>query len=173
VKWLAAALLAALVASALYWSAGLSSAGAQGQNQPEFQDAQGNSTLRYDFRMLENADGSGTPVPVGSVVAVDPQGDDLTYELDVYDGTDFPPAPLFSIDSDGELSYTGDALDYESLLQEGEDGVIVQTLDVTATDPDGYWSTAEVIVHLDDVEMPARMSAPAVEYAAAKTGESD
>ena len=116
--------------------------------------------------MSENADGSGTAVPVGSVIAVDPQGDDLTYELDVYDGTDFPPAPLFSIDGDGEISYTGDALDYESLLQEGEDGVIVQTLDVTATDPDGYWSTAEVIVHLDDVELPARMSAPTVEYAA-------
>ena len=165
VKWLAAALLTALIAGALYWSVGLSSAGAQTQNMPEFRDSQGNSTTRYDFRLKENADGSGTPVPVGSVIAVDPQGDELTYQLDVYDGTDNPPAPLFSIDSDGEMSYTGAALDYESLLQEGEDGVIVQTLDVTATDPDGYWSVAEVIVHLDDVEMPTQMNAPAVEYA--------
>ena len=166
VKWLAAALLAALVAGALYWSVGLSNAGAQTQNLPVFQDTQGNSTTRYDFRMKENADGSGTPVPVGSVIAVDPQGDDLTYQLDVYDGTDFPPAPLFSIGSDGEISYTGAALDYESLLQEGEDGVIVQTLNVTATDPDGYWSVAQAVVHLDDVEMPDWMNAPEVNYAA-------
>ena len=94
VKWLAAALLAALVASTLYWSVGLSNAGAQGQNRPEFQDDQGNPTLRYDFRLSENADGSETPVPVGSVIAVDPQRrrPDLL-ELAAYDGTDFPPAP--------------------------------------------------------------------------------
>ena len=37
---------------------------------------------------------------------------------------------------------------------------------MTATDPDGYWSAVQVVVHLDDVELPARMSAPSVEFGA-------
>ena len=90
----------------------------------------------------------------------------MIYSLQAYDGTDNPPAPPFSIDDDGEISYTGGALDYESLLEEGENEVTVQLMDVTATDPGGLTDTARVVVRLDDVELPARMDAPSVEFGA-------
>ena len=130
---------------------------------PVFRDGDGNSTENYQFSLRENADGSGTPVVVGSVIATDANNDDLIYSLRAYDGTDNPPAPLFSINDDGEISYTGSALDYESLLEEGENEVVVQDLDVIATDPGGLTDVARVVVYLDDVEVPARMDAPVVE----------
>ncbi len=132
---------------------------------PVLRDSDGNSTDRYQFSLRENADGSGTPIAVGSVTATDANNDDLIYSLEAYDGTDNPPAPPFSINDGGEISYTGGALDYESLLEEGEDEVTVQLMDVTATDSGGLSDTARVVVLLDDVEVPARMNAPTVEYA--------
>ena len=133
---------------------------------PVFRDGDGNSTENYQFSLRENADGSGTPIAVGSVAATDANNDDLIYSLHAYDGTDNPPAPPFSINDDGEISYTGSALDYESLLEEGEDEVTIQLMDVTAMDPGGLTDTARVVVRLDDVELPARMSAPSVEFGA-------
>ena len=114
-------------ASALYWGIGSSNAEAQGQNQPEFVDDQGNATLRYDFRMFENVDGSDTAVPVGSVIASDPNGDELTYTLTAYDGSDDPPAPLFSISSDGEISYTAQLWTTKACFRKARTGSLSRT----------------------------------------------
>ena len=65
----------------------------------------------YQFSLAENADGSGTPVVVGSVSATDPEGSDLTYILRLSFYSD-----KFAIDSDtGEMTYTGAGEDYESI----------------------------------------------------------
>ena len=64
----------------------------------------------YAFDLVENTDGSATPVALGAVAASDPEGATPTYRIVEGDGSS-----LFAIDaSTGALSYTGTGEDRES-----------------------------------------------------------
>ena len=87
----------------------------------------------YAFELAENADGSTTPVALGTVSATDPDDDALTYSIAA--GND---AGLFEIDaSTGELTYKGTGEDYESdtasyeLTVRASDGTLERDVAVT------------------------------------------
>ena len=64
----------------------------------------------YTFELAENADGSTSRVSLGTVAAVDPDGDTLAYSIEAGNG-----AGLFEIDAaSGELFYTGAGEDFEA-----------------------------------------------------------
>ena len=64
----------------------------------------------YAFDLVENADGSATPVALGAVSATDPEGSAPTYSI-----VEGNAAGLFAIDAaTGALSYTGTGENYES-----------------------------------------------------------
>ena len=66
----------------------------------------------YAFKLAENADGSTTPVALGTVSATDPEGATVPYSYSITAGND---ADLFEIDAGtGALSYKGTGEDYES-----------------------------------------------------------
>ncbi|MDE2639340.1 MAG: cadherin domain-containing protein [Chloroflexota bacterium] len=102
--------------------------------------------LRYAFDLAENADGSATPVALGSVSATDPNDDTVTYSIE--DGND---AGLFAISpTTGALTYIGEGEDYETgarshaLTVRASDGTldsdVVVTVNVTdvAEVPDDF-----------------------------------
>ena len=90
----------------------------------------------YAFTLEE---GVSEPTVLGRVRARDPEGDALTYELSVGDGT------RFAVDAEsGEVSYIGPGEDFES-------GFWSYALRVSATDSDGIAATAGVTVRILDV----------------------
>jgi ribosomal protein L27 len=89
-----------------------------------------------ELRIDEIAEGSDpvTNLHVGQFSATDPNGDPLTYSIVVYD-FNYDEIPGFNIDSDGNITYTGDSLDadqfrykYLSILITISDGVNEITL---------------------------------------------
>ena len=74
-------------------------------NPPDF------NVANFEFDLDENADGSTTPKPLGTVTATDPDNDNLTYFIT-------SATNKFRINSaTGELTYTGSGEDYETLQQ--------------------------------------------------------
>ena len=98
----------------------------------------------YAFDLAENADGSTTPIALGTVSATDPEGATLSYSIAA--GND---ADLFEIDaSTGALSYKGTGEDHES-------GTTSYALTVRASDGSLH-ADASVTVSVTDVaEAPA------------------
>ena len=87
----------------------------------------------YAFELVENTDGGETRIALGTVRAVDPEGDTVRYAL--VGGND---SGLFAIDeASGELFYVGPGEDYESgagpyeLTVRASDGT--HTVDATVT----------------------------------------
>ena len=73
-------------------------------------EAPGFGASSYAFALAENADGSETGIPLGTVSATDPEGESLSYSI--AGGND---SGLFAIDgSSGEVFYVGTGEDYES-----------------------------------------------------------
>ena len=106
----------------------------------------------YEFGLAEIADGSVTPVALGTVSATDPQGDTVTYSIAA--GND---AGLFEIDeSTGDLSYQGTGEDYESETKGYE-------LTVRASDGTNTTDVA-VTVRVTDVEEAPTFGAPSYEF---------
>ncbi|MDE0117597.1 MAG: hypothetical protein OXT07_13400, partial [bacterium] len=101
-----------------------------------------------DLTLLENSDGSETPIPVGSpVTAVDDNGDPVTYSVQ-------SPAD-FAIDSGGQITYTGPGVDRESITNHK----ITVTVAATSTGADGTATavTQDLTVDVEDVnEGPGR-----------------
>ena len=104
----------------------------------------------YSFTLAENADGSTTPVSVGTVSATDPDGDTVSYS---FVGNGFAIAS-----STGAITYTGSGENYESFLVPGS----AHLLTVTASDGSAS-NTAPVVVAVTDVdEAPGKPAAPTV-----------
>ena len=97
----------------------------------------------YTFELRENEDGRVRPVPLGTAVAEDPDGDEVTYAL--ASGA----ADLFAVGAgDGAVTYVGPGEDYETEPNRYE-------LTVSARDPRGAESRAQVIVKVVNVnELP-------------------
>ena len=68
----------------------------------------------YAFDLPENMDGATTPVEIGSVSAIDPSNPDSPHTRTISYVLDGADASSFSINNDGVITYTGDALDYET-----------------------------------------------------------
>ena len=99
----------------------------------------------YAFTLDENQDGRETPVAVGQVSALDPEGRAVTYTLDAGDET------RFALDAaTGRLTYTGPGEDAES--------VDAYTLAAGARDPDGAAASVEVTVTIGDLDEPGLLT---------------
>lgn len=97
------------------------------------------------FSLLENADGSERPVRLGTVIAVDPDGDSLTYSLESGD------MQRFTISSNGRLYYIGSGEDFES-------GPMQYHLKAQAADRFDGVAIADIVVEVIDVnEHPIAM----------------
>ena len=109
------------------------------ERPPEFTQA------RYAFDLSENRDGSGTPVELGAVEALDPNREDaLIYGIS--DGSsDFAIDPATGI-----LRYVGSGEDFETAPASYE-------LTVSASDPTGRSDRATVAVSITDVDEAARI----------------
>ncbi len=91
----------------------------------------------YTFSLDENADGSSTPVDVGSVSATDPETDTVTYYIN--DDT------LFNIDSStGVITYNGSGEDYESRTKQ-------YSLEITAGDGLSN-TTADFTININNID---------------------
>ena len=102
----------------------------------------------YGFDLPENTDGSTNRISLGTVSAVDPEGDTLTYSIEGGNA-----AGLFEIDAaSGELFYTGTGEDYET-------GSTSFELTVRASDGDQTTDTA-VTVNVTDVDEPVEVDPP-------------
>ncbi len=98
----------------------------------------------YGFELPENADGSANRISLGTVSAVDPEGDTLTYSIEGGNA-----AGLFEIDATGgELFYTGGGEDYET-------GSTSFELTVRASDGDQTTDTTATVNVTDVAEAPA------------------
>ena len=96
----------------------------------------------YRFRLRENEDGRGRPVPLGAVVAEDPDGDEVKYALASGAGH------LFAVGvGDGAVTYVGPGEDYETEPNRYE-------LTVRARDPHGAEALAPVVVEVVNVNEP-------------------
>ncbi len=97
----------------------------------------------YTFELRENEDGRVRPVPLGTAIAEDPDGDEVTYALAT------GAADLFAVGAeDGAVTYVGPGENYETEPNRYE-------LTVTARDPHGAASRAQVTVRLVNVnELP-------------------
>jgi len=94
-----------------------------------------------DLTLLENSDGSGTAIKVGSpVLAVDYNGDAVTYSVKSPAG--------FAIGSDGQITYTGAGVDREAIPKHQ----ITVTVAATSTGADGTATevTQEMTVDVED-----------------------
>ena len=88
----------------------------------------------YTFELRENEDGRFRAVPLGGVVAEDPDGDAVTYALAT------GAADLFAVGSrDGAVTYVGPGEDYETEPNRYE-------LTVSARDPHGAEARVPVVV---------------------------
>ena len=100
----------------------------------------------YRFGLEENAQGTVTPVPLGVLLARDPEGVAPVYSIVAGD-----PDGLFAIDAGtGALSYVGTGEDYES-------GTASHELTVRASDG-ALHSDATVIVEILDVKEPLALA---------------
>ncbi|MDE2663242.1 MAG: tandem-95 repeat protein [Gemmatimonadota bacterium] len=98
----------------------------------------------YAFELRENEDGRSRPVALDAVVAVDPDGDEVTYSLAAGDGTRFTVGSR-----DGTVQYVGAGEDYEAEPHRYE-------LSVRARDPHGAAAMVGVTVELTNAnEAPA------------------
>ena len=98
----------------------------------------------YGFDLPENTDGSANRISLGTVSAVDPEGDTLTYSIEGGNA-----AGLFEIDAaGGELFYTGGGEDYET-------GSTSFELTVRASDGDQTTDTTATVNVTDVAEAPA------------------
>ena len=93
----------------------------------------------YTFKLRENEDGRGRPVPLGAAVADDPDGDEVTYALASGAGHLFAVAAR-----DGAVTYVGPGEDYETEPNRYE-------LTVRARDPHGAEARALVVVEVVNV----------------------
>ncbi len=122
----------------------------------------------HQFSLPENQDGSETPVSLGTFPATDPDGDAITYFLQVETAS----STLEIVDRDGPyrinqstgvLSYTGPALDYEAYTPSQDGCTSVRSLRVILRDGNGGETAANARVCLTDVlEPPDRMPAPTI-----------
>ncbi|MXX35068.1 MAG: hypothetical protein F4Z50_09925, partial [Gemmatimonadetes bacterium] len=121
------------------WSASGGGGGPPPNRAPSFEPSE------YEFDLPENLDGSGLrPVDLGVVSATDPDNDRLTYALAEGDAQRFAVDPR-----DGTLMYTGPGEDFETPPN-------VYELVVQASDPDGEYAEADVVVRVVNVvELPA------------------
>ena len=102
----------------------------------------------YGFDLPENTDGSANRISLGTVSAVDPEGDTLTYSIEGGNA-----AGLFEIDAaSGELFYTGGGEDYET-------GSTSFELTVRASDGDQTTDTTAT-VNVTDVDEPVEGNPP-------------
>ena len=102
---------------------------------------------RYTFELRENEDGRVRPVPLGSALAEDPDGDEVTYAL--ASGT----ADLFAVGAqDGTVTYVGPGEDHETEPNRYE-------LAVSARDPHGAEARAQVTVVVTNVNEPPEAAA--------------
>ena len=93
----------------------------------------------YTFNLRENEDGRHRPVRLGSVVATDPDGDEVAYALVSGDGQRFAVGTR-----SGRLTYTGAGEDYEVEPNR-------YALKLRARDQHGAEATANVNVDVTDV----------------------
>ena len=97
----------------------------------------------YGFELSETSDGRVGGVSLGTVLAVDPTGEALSYRI-----VDGNGSGLFAIDgASGELSYVGGGEDYES-------GVTSHELTVRASDGADSTDTTVTVTVTDAVEAP-------------------
>ncbi len=98
----------------------------------------------YAFDLAENADGSATPVSLGTVSARDPEaGDTVEYSIVAGNG-----ASLFAIDgSTGALTYVGEGEDYETDAKS-------HALTIRASDGTLHADVAVTVNVTDVVEVP-------------------
>ena len=116
------------------WYAGL----AEKMGMPSFGEA------GYGFELSEAADGRVSGVLLGTVLAVDPNGEELSYRIVGGNGSG-----LFAIDgASGELSYVGGGEDYE-----GDTGPYEMT--VRASDGTHTIDTTVTVTITDAAEAPA------------------
>ena len=116
------------------WYAGL----AQTLGMPSFGEAD------YAFELSETAHGSVSRVLLGTVMAVDPNGESLSYGIVGGNGSG-----LFAIDeTSGELFYAGPGEDFES-------GVTTHELTVRASDGTHTIDTTVTVTVTDAAESPA------------------
>ena len=102
----------------------------------------------YGFDLPEDTDGSADRISLGTVSAVDPEGDTLTYSIEGGNA-----AGLFEIDAaSGELFYTGGGEDYET-------GSTSFELTVRASDGDQTTDTTAT-VSVTDVDEPVEVDPP-------------
>ncbi|MCY4557635.1 MAG: tandem-95 repeat protein, partial [Chloroflexi bacterium] len=101
----------------------------------------------YTFKLLENEDGRQYPISLGTVVAEDPDRDEVMYAL--VSGAEH----LFAIGArDGALTYVGPGEDYEMTPNRYK-------LTVRARDPHGAEATVEVIIEVTNVnEAPVALA---------------
>ena len=105
----------------------------------------------YGFDLPEDTDGSANRISLGTVSAVDPEGDTLTYSIEGGNA-----AGLFEIDAaSGELFYTGGGEDYET-------GSTSFELTVRASDGDQTTDTT-VTINVTDVDEPVEVDPPVVQ----------
>ena len=105
---------------------------------PSFEEA------GYGFELSESSDGRVRAELLGTVLAVDPTGEELSYRIVSGNGSD-----LFAIDgASGELSYVGAGEDYES-------GVTSYELTVRASDGTQTVDTTVTVTITDEAEAPA------------------
>ena len=105
---------------------------------PSFEEA------GYGFELSESSDGRVSAELLGTVLAVDPTGEELSYRIVGGNGSQ-----LFAIDgASGELSYVGGGEDYES-------GVTSHELTVRASDGTQTVDTTVTVTITDAAEAPA------------------
>ena len=93
----------------------------------------------YAFALPENADGSVEWIPLGTVLATDPDGDELSYRIVGGNASE-----LFAIkETSGELFYIGSGEDFES-------GVTSYELTVRASDAAHTVDTTVTVTVVDD-----------------------
>ena len=121
----------------------------------------------YSFSLAENADGSTTPVSVGTVTATDANtGDFVSYSI-----TAGNTGSVFAIGwSTGAITYTGSGENYESFGTPASAFTLTVEADDGVTDTD---VTVTVAVTDDDTEAPGKPDAPTVAATANSTTSLD
>ena len=101
----------------------------------------------FVFELRENEDGRDSPVLLGSAVAIDPDGDPLTYTLVSGDARQFAAGAR-----NGAVTYTGEGEDYEAEPNR-------YALKMKVRDPYGAEATADVTVEVTNQNEAPSVSA--------------